>query len=226
VDFAVLSSTHQSFQVGINVVTDGINLMPKAAPLYFARGVLSVQLAQYEQAQADFDRAYALDPGQSLSVAAQGLASVERNDLSSALAGVEGKLVHRPNDPILLYMQADILTQQGAEPGSPEFAKAMRSARKAVEIRPTLGPARSVLARLYLEEGQYQEAAAECRKAIEIDPDDQSAVYHLIQALRKTDKKAEIPDLLKRLAALRQQAAMKERQQYRYKLVEGDQNSQ
>jgi tetratricopeptide (TPR) repeat protein len=221
VDFAVLSATHQSFQVGINVVNDGIHLLPKAAPLYFARGVLYVQLAEYENAQADFDTAFELDPNQSLSVAAQGLAAVQRNDLESALSGVEAKLAHNPNDPILLYLQADILNQQGIEPGSPEFAKAMSSARKAVEIRPTLGPARSVLAKLYLQSGRYEEAAVECRKALRIDPNDQSAVYHLIQALRKTDKKSEIPELLKRLAVLRKEAVTEEREQYRYKLIEG-----
>jgi tetratricopeptide (TPR) repeat protein len=222
VDFAVLSATHQSFQVGIDVVNDGIHLLPKAAPLYFARGVLYVQIAEYEKAQADFDMAYELDPNQSLSVAAQGLAAVQRNDLDSALSGVEAKLAHNPNDPIMLYMQADILAQQGAEPGSPEFTKAMSSARKAVEIRPTLGPARSVLAKLYLQSGKYEEAAVECRKALQSDPKDQSAVYHLIQALRKTDKKTEIPDLLKRLAVLRKESVSEEREQYRYKLVEGD----
>jgi tetratricopeptide (TPR) repeat protein len=222
VDFAVLSATHQSFQFGIDVVNDGIRLLNKAAPLYFARGVLYVQLAEYEKAQADFDTAYELDPSQSLSVAAQGLSAVQRNDLESALSGVEAKLAHNPDDPILLYMQADILAQQGSEPGSPEFAKAMRSARKAVEIRPNLGPARSVLAKLYLQSGKYQEAAVECRKALEIDPKDQSAVYHLIQALRKTDDKNQIPELLKRLAALRKEATAEEREQYRYKLVEGD----
>ncbi len=195
VNFAVLSATHQSFEVGINVVNEGINLQPRAAPLYFARGVLLVQLAEYDKAQADFDKAYDLDPSQSLSIAAQGLAAAQRNDLDQALNGVQTKLARRPDDPILLYMQADILTQQGAEPGSPEFAKAMRSAKKAVEIRPTLGPARSVLAKLYLQSGQYQEAATECRKALEIDPKDQSAVYHLIQALRKTDRKSEIPGI-------------------------------
>jgi hypothetical protein len=40
--------------------------------------------------------------------------------------------------------------------------------------------------------------------------------------LRKTDKKDQIPELLKRLALLRQQATKDEREQYRYKLVEGD----
>jgi protein involved in temperature-dependent protein secretion len=98
----------------------------------------------------------------------------------------------------------------------------MRSAKDAVRLRPTLGPARSVLAKLYLQNGQFAEAAKQCRKTLEIDPKDQSALYHLIQALRKTDRRSELPELLKRLAALRQQAAKEEREQYRYKLVEAD----
>jgi tetratricopeptide (TPR) repeat protein len=224
-DFAAISATHQSFQVGINVVNDGINLQPKAAPLYFARGVLYVQLAEYDKAQADFQTAYELDPTQSLSVAAQGLAAVQENDLDQALASVQEKLTRKPNDPILLYLEADVLTQKGSEPGSPEFKSAMRAARKAVALRPTLGPARGVLAKLYLQSGQYLEAAAQCRKAMESDPKDQAALYHLIQALRKSGKNSEIPDLLKRLALLRQEATKEEREQYRYKLVEGDTQS-
>jgi tetratricopeptide (TPR) repeat protein len=210
VDFAALSAIHQSFQVGINAVNEGINLQPKAAQLYFARGVLYVQLAEYEKAQADFDKAYELDPSQSLSAAAQGLASVQQNDLTNALARVEDKLARKPDDPLLLYMRADILAEQGPDPGSAEFKEAMRSAQQAVRLRPALGPARSVLAKLYLQNGQYPEAAEQSRKALEIDPKDQTALYHLI------------PELLKRLASLRQQATHDEREQYRYKLVEGD----
>ena len=129
-DFAAISAAHQSFQVGINVVNEGIGLQPKAAPLYFARGVLYVQLAEYDKAQADFETAYDLDPNQSLSAAAQGLAAVQQNDLDHALAGVQEKLARKPNDPILLYLQADVLAQKGAEPGTPEFQTAMRSAEK------------------------------------------------------------------------------------------------
>jgi tetratricopeptide (TPR) repeat protein len=222
VDFAALSATHQSFQVGIDAVTEGINLQPNAAPLYFARGVLYVQLAQYEEAQVDFEKAYELDPSQSLSVAAQGLAAAQQNDLGKALAGIQEKLRQRPDDPLLLYMQADILLEQGAEPGSSDFELAMRSAKRAVELRPSLGPAHGVLAKLYLKAGLNAEAAVQCRKTLEIDPRDQAALYHLIQALRKSDKQAQIPPLLKQLAVLRQQATKDEREQYRYKLVEGE----
>ncbi len=221
-DFANLSSVHQSFQVGINVVNDGLNQQPKAAPLYFARGILYVQLGQYDKAQADFENAYSLDPNQSLSIAAQGLAAVQQNNLDQALAGVQEKLAHKPDDPILLYMQADVLARKGTEPGSPEFQTAMRSAKKAVALRPALGPARGVLAKLYLQSGDYAQATLQCKKALEINPQDQTALYHLIQAQRKSGNTKELPALLQRLAQLRQEASREEREQYRYKLVEGD----
>lgn len=225
-DFAALSAAHQSFQVGIGVVNDGIGLQPKAAALYFARGMLYAQIAEYEKAQADFERAYSLDPTQSLTTAAQGLSAVQQNDLDRALSGVQEKLTSRPKDPILLYLQADILVQKGSEPGTAEFRTAMRSAKSAVALRPNLGPARAVLAKLYLQAEDYPDAAVECRKALEIDPKDQTSLYHLIQALRKSGKTADLPELLKHLALLRQEATKEEREQYRYKLVDSDAASQ
>lgn len=219
-DFANMAAEHQSFQLGINVVNDGLALQPKAAPLYFARGMLYAQVADYEKAQADFDTAYQLDPKQSLSTAAQGLMAVEQNDLEGALKTVEQKLVAKPDDPILLYLKADILTQQGLEDGTPQFRAAKLSAKRAVALRPGLAPAHATLAKLYLESGQYKLAAAECRRTLQLNPSDQTAVYRLIQVLRKTGNTAEIPELLKRLAQLRQQATKEERERYRYKLVE------
>jgi tetratricopeptide (TPR) repeat protein len=221
-DFANICFAHDSFQVGIDVINEGIGLQPTAAPLYLARGVLYVQLADYGKAEADFEKAHELDPNESLSTAAQGLAAVQANDLDRALATIQEKLAGRPNDAFLLYLQADILSQKGAAPGTPEFQTAMRSVKKAVSLRPTLGAARSVLAKLYIQEGQYPEALEQCRKALISDPKDQTALYRLIQVLRKTGDKNEIPDLLKRLALLREQATQEERERYRYKLIEND----
>ncbi len=221
-DFANISFAHESFQVGIDVINEGIGLQPNAAPLYLARGVLYVQLAQYDKAEADFERSHELDPSQSLSSAAQGLAAVQANDLDHALSTVRAKLARNPNDALLLYLQADILSQKGADPGTPEFQSAMRSAKKAVALQPTLAAARGVLAKLYLQTGQYQEAVDQCRKALISDPKDQTATYRLIQALRKTGNNAEIPALLKRLAELREQVTKEERERYRYKLIEED----
>jgi len=221
-DFANISFAHESFQVGIDVISEGLTLQPNSDDLYLARGVLYAQLAQYDKAESDFERAYELKPNQSLSSAAQGLVAVQANDLDHALASVQSKLARNPNDPLLLYLQADVLSQKGVDPGTPEFQLAMRSAKKAVTLQPTLAAARAVLAKLYMQTGNYQDAIDQCRKALHNDPKDQTAVYRLIQALRKTGQKAEIPELLQRLAQLREQATQEERERYRYKLFEED----
>ena len=225
-DFAMLSFTHQSFQVGIDVLNDGLGVAPNASELYLARGVLRVQLAEYDKAQDDFEKAYQLDPRQSLSSAAQGLAAVQQNDLDRALTTVKEKLARNPNDPILLYLEADILSEKGVEAGTPDFQTALRSAKKAVALRPGMAPAHDTLAKLYLLAGENQAAADECRRALTNDPRDQTAVYHLIQALRKTGQKAEIPDLLKRLAELRAASTKQEQEHNRYKIVEDEPSRQ
>jgi tetratricopeptide (TPR) repeat protein len=221
-DFANLSSAHDSFQVGVDVLNDGIAQLSKAAPLYLARGVLYVQLAQFEKAESDFEVAHEIDPRQSLSSAAQALLAAQNDDLDRALATVEARLAGKPKDALLLYLQADFLSQKGVRPGTPEFQLATRSARQAIALEHSLSGAHAVLARLDLQAGNYREAVEECRKALEQNPKDQTALYHLIQGLRKTGDNSEIPDLLKRLAFVRRQASHEESERYRYKLVEDD----
>ena len=102
----------------------------------------------------------------------------------------------------------------------PSFSSPCARRRRAVSLQPTLGAARGVLAKLYMQAGQYPEAVEQCRQALKSDPKDQTALYRLIQALRKTGQQGEIPDLLKRLAQLREEATKEERERYRYKLIE------
>jgi tetratricopeptide (TPR) repeat protein len=221
VDFANLAMTHQSFQAGIDLINSGLNLEPKAADLYLARGVLYVQLANYDRAEADFEKAEQLDPHQALSGAAQGMVAEEQNqnDPDKALATVRSKLAKKPRDAFLWYLQAAILSQKAPAPGSTEFQQAVQSAKKAVALQPTLSVAHNVLGKLYLQSGQNALAINECRAALQGNPADQTALYHLIVALRKTNDQGEIPDLLKRLAKARQDATREEADHNRYKLV-------
>lgn len=220
VDFANISLDHQSFQVGVDMINAGLAVEPKAAPLYVARGVLYVQLAQYDKAEADFEEADMLNPRQSVGSAAEGLAAVQQNDPERALSTVRAKLAKQPNDAFLLYLQAQILTQRGPDPGSAEFKQAMASAKQAIALRPSLAAARDVMAKLYLQAGENEAAADQSRKALNSDPKDQTALYHLIQALRKSGRTEDLPDLLKRLAALRIEGTKDEAERNRYKLVE------
>jgi tetratricopeptide (TPR) repeat protein len=132
---------------------------------------------------------------------------------------VRSELAKKPGDPFLWYLQSAILSQKAPQSGSAEFQQAMQSARRAVALQPSLSAAHDVLAKLYLQAGQAGLASKECRLALQYDPKDQTALYHLILVLRKTNDKTQIPDLLKRLAKARQDAASEEAEHNRYKLI-------
>jgi tetratricopeptide (TPR) repeat protein len=221
VDFANIALTHQSFQLGIEMVDAGLKLQPDAAELYMARGVLYVQLAEYDKAEADFKKAEQLNPRQSMSGAAQGMVAEEKNqkDPDQALAIVCSKLAKKPGDAFLWYLKAAMLAQKSPAPGSPEFQQAVEAGKKAVALQSSLSSAHDVLAKLYLQEGQTGPAIKECRRALQDSPNDQTALYHLVLALRKTNDKTEIPELLMRLANARQDATAEEAEHNRYKLV-------
>jgi lipoprotein NlpI len=103
-------------------------------------------------------------------------------------------------------MRAEILVQQGVNPGSPQFHLALDSARQAVRRRPEMTLARNLLGTLCLSEGDFQAAAEESRQVLKINPGDETALYHLILALRRAGYEAELPGLLKRLAQLHEAA--------------------
>jgi tetratricopeptide (TPR) repeat protein len=218
--FADLSFVHQSFQVGVDMMSAGLKLQPDAAALYLARGVLYVQLADYDHAEADVEKAQELDPQLSVSDAARGMIAQQKDDLDKALALVRARLSKNPDDALLLYVQADILVQKNPDVGSPEFNQAIASAQRAVKVRPGLVAARDTLAKLYLQEGKDQLAVDQSRESLRHDPNDQIAIYHLIVGLRRTGQKQQLPELLQKLAELRQKATREEGEHNRYKLIE------
>jgi tetratricopeptide (TPR) repeat protein len=222
-DFASLSFTHQSFQVGIDTINAGLTQLPDAGALYLARGVLYVQLGEYAKADADFDKAERLDPNRALGSAARGLAQTQQNNLDEALVTVRARLKVNPKDAFLHYVLAELLSRQGALPGSTEFRQALDAANDAVRLKPDFALARDVLSRLYLQAGDVDKAIEQCRLALRDSPSDEMALYRLIRALQSSerpDAKADVPALLKRFTAMREEARRREAQQGKYRLVE------
>jgi tetratricopeptide (TPR) repeat protein len=228
VDFAAISFTHQSFQVGVDMVDVGLKENPAAARLFVARGVLLIQLGQYEKAETDFEKANEVDPTQTSGAVAEGLAQMQQSNLDQALTTVGTHLRDHPQDAFLHYLQAEILFQQGTDVDTPQFKQALASASRAAELKPDLLLAHDLLGNLYLKSGDIDKSIVQSRRALAQSPSDQEALYHLIQALRQSgkDSKGELPTLVKRLAILRQQARQAEASGNRYRLYESFQPAQ
>ena len=143
----------------------------------------------------------------------------DQSDPDRALATIKAKLAKNPGDAFLWYLQAAVISQKSPEPGSAEFVQGMDSAKRSVALNPSLTAAHNVLAKFYLDSAQTELAIRECRLALAQSPEDQTALYRLVLALRKSKDQSEIPDLLKRLAKARQNAAREEAERNRYKLV-------
>ncbi len=219
-DFVTLSFNHSSYQVGVDMLNVGLGQIPNSAALYAARGILYIQMAQYDKGEADLETAERLDPRQSFSSDAQGLGELQQHDPDEALAAVRAQLKSHPSDAFLHYLLAQILIQKGAAVGSSDFVQATRAAQRAVQLNPQLVSALDLLGDLFLKSGQISKSIQQSRAALRVDPSDQAALYHLVQALRGTDQKDEIPDLLKRLATLREETRKQEDAKNKYKLVE------
>jgi tetratricopeptide (TPR) repeat protein len=221
--FASLCINHDSDQVGIDMLNAGLQRISNDPSLYVARGLLYSELAQYDKAEADFQTAERLNPAKGLSGLALGLAEVQSGHPDQALATIRSQLRTHSDDPSLHFLLAKVLMDQGPGVDSSEFKEALHEALTAVRLKPDLVAGRDLLAGIYIKSGQPKLAIEQCRLALETDPENQSAYYHLIMASRTEGNKAEIQELVKRLSALQQDARRQENSRKRYKLIEQDQ---
>jgi tetratricopeptide (TPR) repeat protein len=221
VDFADIALVHASYQAGIDMLNFGLKQLPDAAQLYLARGILYAQTGQYQKSEEDFAKADQLDPHTQEVAEAQGLVALEQSNLAEGEQTIRARIRTSPRNAFLYYLLAETLTRKGAPVGTPAFRDALQAAQEAVRLQPNFALARDVLGRLYLQEGKNSEAIEQSRMAVRYDPSDQTAVYHLILALRKGNKPDEIPALMRQLTQLREQARRKEAEERKYALVEG-----
>jgi tetratricopeptide (TPR) repeat protein len=217
--FAILCLSHDSFQTGIDMLNAGLKRIPNSPALYLSRGVLYAQLAQWDKAEADFKTSEQLDTSQSIGAYAGDLSMLQRNDPDKALLRVRDQLKIHPESPLLHVLLAQLIMNQAPESDSPAFKEAMQEAMIAAKRKPDLVEAHNQLASMYMTLAQYDRAIRECRTALQYDPANESAMYHLIISLRHSGHNDELPPLVKRLAEMHQESLRHETDRKRFRLV-------
>jgi tetratricopeptide (TPR) repeat protein len=218
--FAALCLEHDSFQVGIDMMSIGLKYNPDNSSLYLSRGLLYVELAEFDKAEADFSRVEKLSSFQSLGSYARDLTEVQRNNPDKALAEVRLQLKTNPNDPLLNYFLAQSLMNSSPDVESESFKEAMTAARTAAKVRPDYVPVHDLLAAIYMHAGQYPQAIDECHEALRYDPSDETATYHLLIALKHSGRTDELAALSTRLAQLHRDSLKHENERKSFRLVE------
>jgi tetratricopeptide (TPR) repeat protein len=217
VAFAALCLDHDSFQVGIDMINAGLQHISDEPSLYISRGSLYAQLGQYDDAEADFKKAEELDSAQSLSSYFIDLTEIEKNNPDKALSDVRSQLKAHPDSPSLHYLLAKLLWAQGGVSD-----EAMNSLFTALKLKPDMVEARDLLTDMYIRSEKYNLAIEQCRLALKAAPNDQSAMYHLIIALRHSgpEGQREVLALVKQLSDLKQRARQLETEKKRFQLIE------
>ncbi len=217
---ATLSSDHASYQVGIDVLNAGISRMPSEAPLYLARGILNAENGDLDKTLEDFQTANKIDPHLSFSGTAEGIARAQQLDPDKALAALRSEARRDPGNAFNQYMIAETIMQTGAREGSPLYSEGMHAAREAARLDPHLAVARNLLGGAYLQAGNYEQAIKESKAVLATDPENQEALYHMVLALKKTGRTADLPALTRRLIQLREADKETKSRMVRYELVE------
>jgi len=220
VAFANLSLAHSSFQVGVDVVNAGIARLPREGSLRFARGILLLEMGEYDKSARDFDLLEARDPAMPVGPAAGALAKLELHQPKEAERIARAQLANIPDDPYLNYVLAEAIRTQGVPPDSDEFRKAQTAAEKAVKLQPNFARARLVLSRLYMQSGKFDKAVTEAQEAVKLAPDNVTIMYNLILATNHSGKADQIPQLIKRLNELKELSSRKRHQLRQYTLAE------
>jgi tetratricopeptide (TPR) repeat protein len=215
-DLAYISYDHASPQVGVDVLDAGLTQLPENAQIYLVRGVLYAQLSKFMEATEDFATANRLDPNLSFTATALGIVQSQEHRADQALDTFRAAAKAHPKDALTQYLLAEALSQQNG--AASHETQAIAAAQLAARLDPQMVAARDLLATLYLRDGHIHAAIEQCRAALTTDPKDQQALYHLILALRETDQKDQVPELLKQLMQLRTAAQQQAAQEKRYRL--------
>ena len=221
--FASICMDHDSYQVGIDMIHAGLQRIPEDPSLYLSLGLLYAQLAQYDQAEAAFKTAGQLDSRESLSAYALDLTELQKNHSEETIANLRSQLTAHPNSALLHYLFAKLIVGAGTDSDTKLAQEALQSALLAVKLKPDMTEGRDLLAIMYTNNNQFGLAMEQCRLALKSDPDDQTAIYHLILGLRHSNRpqdRAEAASLVTHLSALQKVARQKETNRKQFKLVE------
>jgi tetratricopeptide (TPR) repeat protein len=187
-DLIALCLRHENYDLGLEIADIGARRVPNGRRLRLHMGVALVMKGRLEEAVKEFQTAGDLSPEDSLPQVALGLALIQLDKHSEAIAMLRERTEHQPKDPRILWLLGEALNRSGVQPGSAEEKEAVNALEKSIQLDPRLPQSRSLLGKILLRRGEVARATEHLEKAFDLDPEDMTAAYQLAQALQRMGK--------------------------------------
>lgn len=194
-NIATLACEHLNYELAVQILTSGIERIPKSHELFLSRGIAHTLRAEYALAQRDYDRAIELAPSDPGSYLAKGLSQLEAGDLDRAIQSFKESLQREARNSRALYFIAEALIQKGVSPGTASFDQAKKATDMAISLDPSFAYAYRDRAKLELQAGETDRAIADLERARAVDPKSKSIAYLLARAYQQKGRASQADEM-------------------------------
>ncbi len=163
----------------INYFTRAIELNPALSAAYEERGMLYYFQKHYTEVILDFLRVTKLNPDNAMGYTMLGVAYFKKNDFASAASNLTRAIELKPELAEPYGYRAETYRLMAM------LNLAVQDATRAIEIggnKRTIGKAYSTRAKAYTELGENEQAEADLKKAVNLDP-----VYDIYKSFTTTE---------------------------------------
>lgn len=200
-DLAGICLDQANYELGLEVVDEGLKHLPDSYRLHLQRGQILAQKGFSQESERDLEIASRLSPSESAPYVALGFAWIQRGETAKAVEVLRARVKANPNDFVLSYMLGVALNRSGAETD----AEAKAAFEASVRLNPRFSRARAELGKMLLRSGDVGGAIEQLEAAVKADPEDATAAYQLGQAYRRMGDAARAQEMLTRVVKLRHQ---------------------
>ena len=174
-------------------------LEPDSARSHVLLGDIYHQLERHDDAQAEYQKALDLAPGDPAALLGLASAYLSNNNNDAAIETAKTALAHNPDDPELNLIMGEAMLAKNNYPGAEPCL------RKALHAKPQMIPhVHALIGRIYAETGRTEEAIEELKLGTSSDED--GAIQYLLARLyRKVGNTQAANAALERMKIIKQQ---------------------
>jgi Tfp pilus assembly protein PilF len=185
--YAMLLTDTQAPQAAVMRLQEALAEFPRSSRLWFAMGLAQFQDNKNDAAAKAFARALELNAQMFPALAYLGMISVDQGKASDAIPYYRRALVVDEHSPVVHYLIAEAFSKLSP----PDEEENESHLKRALVLDPKFQQAHLALAKLYLRNGRFAEAATELEGVIKTDPKLAEAYYQLGRAYMRLKKKDE-----------------------------------